>query len=129
MNNVVIFGRLVKTPEISNASVSLCRFTLAVDRYSKDGNTVDFINCIAFSKRAETIVKYCEKGQLLGIRGNIKTGSYEKDGIKKYTTDIIVEEIQFAAKSNNTENNTKKESNVYENEYEKIEDDYDEVPF
>jgi single-strand DNA-binding protein len=102
LNKVNLIGRLTRDNEIrystgSNATAVL-RNTLAVDRkFKKEGEaTADFINIIAFGKTAETIDKYLVKGNKLAITGHIQTGSYtNKDGIKVYTTDVIVEEFYF----------------------------------
>ena len=71
---------------------------MAVDRKYKTegGESADFLNCIAFGKTAEFIDKYFKKGSKMCLEGRIQTGSYEKDGVKRYTTDIIVESVEFA---------------------------------
>lgn len=86
-------------------TTAVARFTLAVERRFKgDGNpTADFINCVAFGKSGEFIEKYFRKGMRANICGRIQTGSYtSKDGNKVYTTDVLVEEIEFGeSKSSN----------------------------
>lgn len=101
MNKVALIGRLTRDPEIRhNQDKLIGRFTLAVDRrYKKDGSdtTADFIGCIAFGKTAEFLEKYVHKGTKLAVCGRIQTGSYtNKDGNKVYTTDVVVEECEFA---------------------------------
>ena len=103
MNKVILIGRLTKDPEIRYAQgsepMAIARFTLAVDRgYKKEGQeSADFISCVAFKKPAEFIDKYAYKGMKFAIEGRIQTGSYNnKDGQKVYTTDVIVEHIEFA---------------------------------
>ena len=79
--------------------MAIARYTLAVDRrYKKDGEqTADFISCVCFGKSAEFIEKYCHKGTKLVVEGRIQTGSYtNKDGQKVYTTDVFVEQQEFA---------------------------------
>lgn len=99
MNNVQLIGRLTKDPTITvtNGGLSIARFSLAVDRrYSKEGEaTADFISCVSFGKTAEFIEKYFSKGKKLALVGRIQTGSYEKDGQKVYTTDVVVESVEF----------------------------------
>ncbi len=101
MNRVNLIGRLTRTPELryTQSNKGITRFTIAVNRKFKnpDGNyDADFINCLCFEKRAEVITNYCEKGDLIGITGRIQTGSYiGQDGQRKYTTDIIVDEIDL----------------------------------
>lgn len=94
MNKVVLVGRLTKEPQkIEKGETIITKINIAVDGYKK-GET-NFINCVAFGKLAETIAKYFIKGQEIAISGNIKTGSYEKDDKKIYTTDIYIESFNF----------------------------------
>lgn len=101
MNSVNLIGRLSNSPEIRHTANNqvVCRFTLAVTRRFKNSEgdyEADFINCVAFGKTAELIGNYVEKGDLLGIDGRIQTGSYTvQDGSKRYTTDVVVENITF----------------------------------
>ena len=97
MNSVVLIGRTTKDIELrysQNGNMAIARFSLAVDRMSKDKGT-DFISCIAFGKTAELLEKYVSKGRKIAIQGHIQTGSYEKDGHKVYTTDVIVDRMDF----------------------------------
>lgn len=104
MNKFIGIGRLVKDPEVRYSqgenSTAVARFTVAVDRKFKrqgDEQTADFISCIAFGKTAEFIEKYFHKGEKIVVEGRITTGSYtNKDGVKVYTTDITVEQVEFA---------------------------------
>lgn len=103
MNKVLLIGRLTRDPEVryggENKDKAVARYTLAVDRrYKKDGDdSADFINCTAFGKGAEFAEKYLHKGIKIAIIGRIQTGSYtNKDGNKVYTTDVIVDEHEFA---------------------------------
>lgn len=118
MNKVILIGRLTKDPELRYAAGSgtaVCRFTLAVSRQFKKDET-DFINCIAFNKQGEAIAQYVTKGRQLAVVGNIRTGSYDgQDGIKRYTTDVIVESFEFIGNSNNGNANTNNQNNDYWN--------------
>lgn len=103
MNKVVLMGRLTRDPDIrySNNENQTCiaRYTLAVDRrFKRDGDqNADFISCVAFGKAAEHAEKYYHKGIKITVCGRIQTGSYtNKDGQKVYTTDVVVEEQEFA---------------------------------
>lgn len=103
MNKVILMGRLTADPEVrySNGSDPVCvaRFRLAVDRrYKREGEqSADFINCVAFGKSGEHVEKYYRKGIKVTIAGRIQTGSYtDRDGRKVYTTDVVVEEQEFA---------------------------------
>ena len=101
MNKVHIMGRITKDIEVrySNAQepVAVARFSIAVNRkFKKEGQTeADFLNVVAFGKLAENISKFFGKGKMIQITGRIQTGSYEKDGVKHYTTDIFAEEFNF----------------------------------
>ena len=103
MNKVILMGRLTKNPEIKYAGkdndMAVARYTLAVNRrYKRDGEQeADFISCVTFGKNAEFAQKYLYKGMRIVIGGRISTGSYkDKDGKTIYTTDVIVEEHEFA---------------------------------
>jgi single-strand DNA-binding protein len=101
INNVILTGRHVREPELkySQSGMAFCRFNLAVNRMKKD-DPADFISCIAFGKTAELIGEYMHKGDPMGVVGRIQTGSYEKDGNKIYTTDVMVNSIEFIGSSN-----------------------------
>ena len=101
MNIVTLMGRLTAEPELktTQSGLNYCRFTVAVDRpTSKDKDKqrqTDFISCIAWRTTAEFICEYFSKGSRIALNGNIQTGSYEKDGQKTYTTDVIAEKVYF----------------------------------
>lgn len=99
MNKVLLMGRLVKDPETRQAGeTTVTRFSIAVDRRFKTegGQAADFPSIVAFGKTADFISKYFYKGMKIGIEGRLQTGSYEKDGVKHYTTDVIAEAVEFA---------------------------------
>ena len=104
MNKVILMGRLTRDPEVRYSqgenATAIARYSLAVDRrFRRDGDeqTADFINCVAFGKLGEFAEKYLRKGIKIVVTGRIQTGSYtNKDGQKVYTTDVVVEECEFA---------------------------------
>lgn len=103
MNKVILMGRLTRDPNVrvstGEHSMTIARYTLAVDRRKKnDGDqTADFISCVAFDRSAEFAEKYLHQGIKIVVTGRLQTGSYtNKDGQKVYTTDVIVEEQEFA---------------------------------
>lgn len=103
MNKVILCGRATKDAEVrytqGNEPMAIARFTLAVDRKVKRENeqTADFINCVAFGKQGEFCEKYAKKGTKFIVSGRLQTGSYtDKDGKKVYTTDVVIEELEFA---------------------------------
>ena len=103
MNKVILMGRLTRDPEVRYSagenSMAIARYTIAVDRrFKRDGEaTADFIGCVAFGRQAEFAEKYFRQGIKIAISGRIQTGSYvNKDGQKVYTTDVVVEEQEFA---------------------------------
>ena len=109
MNKVILTGRFTRDPEIkyTNDGTSIARFSIAVNRrFVKEGSDqkADFLNCIAFGKSAEFIEKYFSKGMKADLSGRIQTGSYtNRDGQKVYTTDIVVEEIEFGESKNSNQ--------------------------
>ena len=107
MNRVILMGRLTRDPEVrytqGERSMAVARYTLAVDRrFRRDGEaTADFISCVSFGRTAEFAEKYFHQGMRVSISGRIQTGSYtNKDGQKVYTTDVVVEECEFAESKN-----------------------------
>lgn len=103
MNKVILMGRLTRDPEVrytqGDSPMAIARYTLAVDRRIKKENeqNADFIPCIAFGKSAEFVEKYLKKGTKMAVVGRIQTGSYtNKDGQKVYTTEVVIEEQEFA---------------------------------
>lgn len=104
MNKAILVGNLTRDPETrytknkNGEDMAIARFTIAVNIPKKKDESA-FISCVAFGKTGEVIEKYTRKGSKVGIVGHIQTGSYEKDGVKHYTTDIIVEEVEFLSKS------------------------------
>ena len=103
MNKVVLMGRLTRDPELRYSQgqnpLAVARYTLAVDRrFKRDGEaSADFINCVVFGRPAEFAEKYFRQGMRVTICGRIQTGSYtNRDGAKVYTTDVVVEEQEFA---------------------------------
>ena len=103
MNKVILIGRLTRDPEVrysqGESSLAIARYTLAVDRrFKRPGEQeADFITCVSFGKTAEFAEKYLKQGTKMAITGRIQTGSYtNKDGQKVYTTEVVVEEQEFA---------------------------------
>ncbi len=109
MNKVTLIGRLTTDPEIrysAGSQTAVARFSLAIDRgkqaNGEDAGT-DFPNIVAFGKTAELVEKYVVKGQQLAVEGRIQTGSYERDGVKHYTTDIVADRVEFLGKRESTD--------------------------
>ena len=103
MNKVILMGRLTRDPEVRYSqgenATAVARYSLAVyRRFRREGEpTADFINCVAFGRAAEFAERYLRQGTKIAITGRIQTGSYtNRDGVKVYTTDIVVEEQEFA---------------------------------
>ena len=123
MNKTISKGRLTGEPKVREiqGGKKVAEFTMALDRI-KDG--ADFPRFIAWDKKAEVIEKWCHKGTMLLVEGRIQTGSYEKDGNKVYTTDIIVENIEFCEKKADSQPENPKD------EFMKIPDGInEEIPF
>lgn len=122
MNIVMLIGRLCNDPELKqNEKYTQCKFTLAVNRI-KEGT--DFINCIAWNKQAEAISKYLKKGSQVAIEGRIQTGSYEGKNGKVYTTDVIVQNLNFIGTKEKEDDIFKGKSSVKTDEIELAEEDY-----
>lgn len=145
MNVANIIGRMTRDPELRYLSggknTAVVKFTLAVDRnLSKEKReealrnnqpTADFISVVAWAGTAELIGNYGYKGQLVGVEGRIQTGSYEKDGQRVYTTEIVANRVHFLSWSDRIDNKGKQEHN--ENLLDNIEGFYtidnDDIPF
>lgn len=101
MNKAILVGRLVKDPEVKTTSnqVSVCSFTIAVDRRFKNANgerQADFINCVAWRSQADFLGRYFQKGSRVGLVGSIQSRSYEDaNGKRVYVTEVVVDEIEF----------------------------------
>lgn len=117
MNNVSLIGRLTRDPELRYipSGTAVTRFSIAVDKglsrdkkqemESNNQPTADFINIVVWGKVAENCANYLQKGRLVGVSGRIQSGSYEKDGRRVYTTDVVanqVEFLEFGDKKDNT---------------------------
>lgn len=115
MNKVILMGRLTRDPEVRYSqgenATAVARYTLAVDRRQSRNNqngeqTADFIQCVAFGRSGEFAEKYFRKGIKIVVTGRIQTGSYtNKDGQRVYTTDVVVEDQEFAESKNASQNN------------------------
>ena len=113
MNKVILMGRLTRDPEVRYSqgatATAVARYTLAVDRrFKRDGEaSADFINCVSFGRSAEFAEKYFRQGLKVVVTGRIQTGSYtNKDGVRVYTTDVVVEEQEFAESKAASGNNS-----------------------
>ena len=115
MNKVILMGRLTRDPEVRYSqgenAMAVARYTLAVDRRVSRNNqngeqTADFIQCVAFGRSGEFAEKYFRKGTKVVVTGRIQTGSYtNKDGQRVYTTDVVVEDQEFAESKNASQSN------------------------
>ena len=134
MNRVVLIGRLTKNPELRftpGTGLAVSTFTIAVDRRAnKEGKKeTDFIPIVVWGKQGENVANYMSKGKLIGISGRIQTRNYEgKDGIRRYVTEIVADEVQFLERSDNS-SNTATSNNNYDDGWNDPVDDDDEIPF
>ena len=145
INRVVLVGRLTKDPEVrkTTSGISTTRFTLACDRryQSKDaqGQTADFISCVAWRQSADFLGNYAKKGSIVGVEGRITTGSYEGQNGRVYTTDVTCDSVQLignAPRENSNQTYTPSANNSYqqanrapENSYNSnFEDDFSNTP-
>ena len=122
MNKVILMGRLTRDPEVRYSQgaepMAIARYTLAIDRKYKNNSdvTADFISCVSFGKTAEFAEKYFKQGTKIAISGRLQTGSYtNKDGNRVYTTDVVVEEQEFAESKASQEGNQSSNSPAPDN--------------
>lgn len=119
MNKVILIGRLTRDPEMRTTAsgMNVTRFSIAVNRTYQDQNGergVDYINCVAWRKQAENIAKYCTKGTQVAVDGRIQTGSYDaQDGSKRYTTDIVCDNVTFLGSKGDNNGGTYNNNNNY----------------
>lgn len=133
MNKVQLLGRLIRDPEVrysqGNEPMAIARYIIAVDRRFRrenDEQTADFIPCVAFGRLGEFAEKYLKKGTKIALSGRIQTGSYtNKEGQKVYTTEVVVEEQEFAESKNSNVTNTDSSNEGFES----IPDDVGNLPF
>lgn len=106
INSVILMGRLTADPELrtTQSGISVCSFTVAVDRYSKDKESkTDFIRCVAWRQSAEFISRYFSKGKMIAIEGSIQVDNYtDKDGNKRQQTNVIVNKANFCGDKSST---------------------------
>lgn len=126
MNKVSLVGRLATDVDARRTQTgkAVSRFRLAVNRRNRDDGA-DFIGCVAWNKTAELVEKYVHKGDRVGVIGHIQTGSYERDGQKIYTTDVVVEEVEFLEKKDHSESD---KADSQKDEFVPV-DDVGELPF
>ena len=131
MNNVTLIGRLTRDPEVryTDGNMAIARFSIAINR-GKDKNGedrgADFPNIVAFGKTAENCEKHLVKGRQVAIQGHIQTGSYEKDGRKVYTTDVIADRVFFVDWGDNAQRSASSNNEIPEG-FQMIDDD--DIPF
>ena len=130
MNKTLLIGRTTKDPDIrytqSEQPMTIARFNLAVDRrFKKEGEqSADFISCVAFGKTAEFIEKYVFKGTKIAVEGRIQTGSYtNNDGNKVYTTDVVVEQVEFAGAKTDSKSAAKESNDDFMNVADGLDDE------
>ena len=130
INRTVLVGRLTKDPELryTSSNIAFARFTMAVNRTFAGPNgerEADFIQCIVWRKQAENLARFVKKGSLVGVEGRIQTGSYDdKDGIRKYTTEVVCDSVQFlepkgSDNNNNNDNYSYDNRDSYDSQYQR----------
>ena len=117
MNRVELIGRITRDPELryTSSNIATTRFTLAVNRPFQGQNGeqgTDFINIVVWRKQAENVKKYVTKGSLVAVEGRIQTGSYEKDGQRIYTTDVVADSVQFLETRSQSQNRLNTEDSM-----------------
>jgi len=124
INRVVLVGRLTRDVEVrkTTSGLSVARFTVACDRRvsrNRDGGanqqTADFISCVAFNQPADFLGQYARKGAMIGVDGRIQTGSYERDGQRVYTTDVVAENVRLLESRSQSEQRPAMDSGYQDN--------------
>ena len=129
MNKVFLIGRLTADPKQGQTPGNkvYTRFSLAVNRIGSED--VDFINVIAWEKKAEVLIKYATKGKQISIVGKIQTGSYDKDGVKHSTFEVVVDEIELLGSAQNSDSSSKNNRDSSIDRLREIDVDDDDMPF
>ena len=114
MNHITLIGRLAKDPELkySQSGKAYCRFSVAVPR-EFNREEVDFLDCVAWNKTAETIAEWLNKGRRIAIQGRLETGTYEKDGKNIKTHNIVVDRFEFDDSQNRNSSNSNQSNDDY----------------
>lgn len=126
MNKVLLKGRITNSPTLlfGKSGIGYTSINVAVDRYSKDNKSTDFINCTAFGKTAELIAERFVKGQEILLEGNLKVDVFEKEGKKQYKTSVMIEKVEFCGSKKDKGNNETEEGEANETDQ-----NSDEFPF
>ena len=133
MNSVVLIGYLTRDPEMrytADTQMAITKFSIAIDRPGKDKGA-DYPNITVFGKQAENCEKFLKKGRLVGVQGRLQTGSYDKDGHKVYTTDVVADRVEFLGGSEKSTTPAAAPEPEKEPEYvpDGFEQDPDDIPF
>ena len=136
MNKVILVGNLTKDVEYQTtvSGISICRFTIAVNRKFKNESgeyDSDFINCVAWRNTADFISKYAHKGNKVGVVGSLQTRSYDaQDGTKRYVTEVIADDVELYTPKSENANKPQTEASVKQEVFQKFEPiDDDNLPF
>lgn len=137
MNKAILMGRLTRDPEIrtTQSGINVCNFTVACDRRTKgeDGNwnnEADFIPCVAWRQQAEFVNRYFEKGDRILVTGSIQPRSWEdKNGEKRYATEVIVQEVEFCESNKNGEQSERREQTRRQETFVNSQEDDTSLPF
>lgn len=132
MNSVVLIGRLTRDPEVryTESQLAVARFSIAINRVpGRDGQDrgADFPNIVVFGKQAENCERFLTKGRQVAIQGHIQTGSYEKDGRKVYTTDVVADRVEFLEWGDKSQSSSQGSSAGIPEGFQAIDDD--DIPF
>lgn len=131
MNSVSLIGRLTRDPDVrtTQSGTTVARFSIAIDSGFGDNKRTDFPSIVCFGKTAEICEKYLSKGSQVGVTGRLQTGSYEKDGTKFYTTDVIADRVEFLQRAKGQEGNQQSEYDNQQSEYDGFMRVDEDIPF
>ena len=130
-NVVVLIGRLTRDPDVrtTQSGTTVARFSIAIDSGFGDNKRTDFPSIVCFGKTAEICEKYLSKGSQVGVTGRLQTGSYEKDGTKFYTTDVIADRVEFLQRAKGQDNNQQSAEDNQQSEYDGFMRVDEDIPF
>jgi single-strand DNA-binding protein len=124
MNSVILIGNLTRDPDFRESGNGVCKFSLAIEDGYGDNRTVSYPSIVVFGNSAKSCATYLEKGSKVCVQGRIQTGSYERDGQKHYTTDVIANKVEFLSTPHKK---AVRDENRASEGYSQV--SYDDVPF
>lgn len=129
MNSVALIGRLTREPDVryTQNGTTVARFSIAIDSGFGDNKRTDFPNIVCFGKTAEICERYLGKGSQVGVTGRLQTGSYDKNGVKVYTTEVVADRVEFLQRANQSQ--PENHSQLEQMNFDGFSEAEDDIPF